>query len=172
MGVWSCLGFQPQRLIENDYLAPTLRRSTKGYLMVDRGLAQSPRGLYGWGVMCKFDRFHLTFNFKSKVSSDVFKNKKNVNGYLHFIFRCHINIICLVVCVISISKVLNDVWVYFHKSHYMSKSKLCVPHWCAIYFCTSFCVSNIKKLQKQLSKIHISKCLICFKCFLYLFVQF
>ena len=25
--------------------------------------------------MCMFDKFHLTFNFKSKVSRDVFNNK-------------------------------------------------------------------------------------------------
>ena len=31
--------------------------------------------------------FHLTFNFKSKLSHDVFKNKMNVNWHLHFSFR-------------------------------------------------------------------------------------
>ena len=26
-------------------------------------------------IVCMFDKFHLSFNFKSKVSRDVFKNK-------------------------------------------------------------------------------------------------
>ena len=28
-----------------------------------------------WQPVCMFDKFHLTFNFKFKVSHDVFKNK-------------------------------------------------------------------------------------------------
>jgi hypothetical protein len=40
-------GFQPQQFREDAYLAPTLGRETKGYLIVGWGPAQSPRGLYG-----------------------------------------------------------------------------------------------------------------------------
>ena len=50
-----------------------------------------------------FDKFQLTFNFKSKVSHDVFKNKKN---------ECHLNVTCLVVRDISISKVSIDMWFF------------------------------------------------------------
>ena len=30
---------------------------------------------YGIGAMCMFDKFYLTFSFKSKVSRDVFEKK-------------------------------------------------------------------------------------------------
>ena len=55
--------------------------------------------------VCMFDKFQSTFNFKSKVSCDVFthKNKMKVNWNLHFISKlspqchmpsgtCHFNI--------------------------------------------------------------------------------
>ena len=38
-----------------------------------------------------------------------------------------------------------------HKSQYMSKYELCV-NWHAIYFCVSFCVSNIQNLVKLCQK--------------------
>ena len=37
------------------------------------------------------DKFHLTFNFKSKVSRAFFKAKMNVNWHHHFISKCHLN---------------------------------------------------------------------------------
>ena len=38
-----------------------------------------------------FENFHLMFTFKSKVSCDVFKNKKmNVNWHMHLILKCHL----------------------------------------------------------------------------------
>ena len=40
--------------------------------------------------MCMFDKFHLTFNFKSKVSYDVLKTM-NANWHIHFILKCHLN---------------------------------------------------------------------------------
>ena len=60
---------------------------------------------------------HVTFS----------KTKMNVNGHLHMLLKCHLNVTCLVVCVISISKVLIDIWFFSSQViHYMSKSKLCV----------------------------------------------
>ena len=51
---------------------------------------------------------YLTFdvNFKSKVSRDIFilTLKLNVNWYIHWNLKCHLNVTCLVVRVISISK--------------------------------------------------------------------
>ena len=50
-----------------------------------------------WHVQCVcLTKFHLTFNFKSKVSCDVLKNKTkmNVNSHLHFLLNCHLNVAC------------------------------------------------------------------------------
>jgi hypothetical protein len=60
--------------------------------------------------VCMFDKFYLTFNFESKVPRDVFK--MNVNCHLHFLLKCHLNVTCLVVRVISITKVSIDVWFF------------------------------------------------------------
>jgi len=76
--------------------------------------------------VCMFDNFYFTFNLKSKVLCDVFINKMNVDCHSQFFLRCHLNVTCLLVCVISISKVSINVWFFLHNSHYMSKSKLCV----------------------------------------------
>ena len=43
---------------------------------------------------------------------------------------------------------------FLYKSHYMSKSKLCVSIDVHFIFVQVFCMSNIKKLAKPLSKIH------------------
>ena len=45
--------------------------------------------------VCMFDKFHLTFNFKSKVSRDVFKNKNECQSTSTFSFKislqCHMS---------------------------------------------------------------------------------
>ena len=49
---------------------------------------------YGFGhaqPVCMFDRFHLTFNFKSKVSCHIFKKKKSVNWHIHLFLKYHFN---------------------------------------------------------------------------------
>ena len=77
--------------------------------------------------MCVFDKFHLSSNFKSRVSRDVFKNKNEYQLTSTFSFKCHLNVICLIVRVISFCEASIDVSFFFlHKSHYVSKSKLCV----------------------------------------------
>jgi hypothetical protein len=63
-------------------------------------------------TLCMFDEFHLTFNFKSKVSHDVFKNKNGCQLTSTFLLKGHLNVTCLVVCVISISKVSIDMWIF------------------------------------------------------------
>jgi hypothetical protein len=62
-----------------------------------------------------FDKFHLTFNFKSQVSTDV--------------CGC-----------------------FLHKSHSMAKSNLCVSIDMQFIFCASFCMSNVRNLQKLCQK--------------------
>jgi hypothetical protein len=68
------------------------------------------------GSMCMFDIFHLTFNFKSKVARDVFKNKNECQLTSTFSSKmspqCHMP--------------SNTCGFLLHKSHYMSKSKLCM----------------------------------------------
>ena len=54
------------------------------------------------------------------------KTKMNVHWHLRFLLKCELNVTCLVVRVISISKVSIDVCLFLHESHCMSKSKLCV----------------------------------------------
>ena len=94
-------------------------------------------------TVCMFYKFHLTFS----------KTKTNVNGHLHFLLKCHLNVTCLVVRVVSISKASTNVWVSFlHKSHNMSKSKLCMSIDVHFIFCASFCISNAKNLQKLCQK--------------------
>ena len=70
---------------------------------------------------CMFDKFHFTFNFKSRVSHGVFhKQKMIVKWHLHFNLNCHINIKPLVVHVISVSNMLIDAFTLFYfivKSH-------------------------------------------------------
>jgi hypothetical protein len=102
-----------------------------------------------------FDKLHLTFNFKSEVSRDVFKNNNEcqLTCTIFFFLKCCRNVTCLIVCAISIGKVSIDVWFFFlHKSHYMSKSKLCVSIDMHFYSCASICMSNIKNLQKLCQK--------------------
>lgn len=62
--------------------------------------------------MCMPNKYHLTFNFKPKVSYDIFKNKNDVNGHLNFPVKCHLHVTCLALHVIAISNELIDVWFF------------------------------------------------------------
>ena len=64
--------------------------------------------------MCMLDIFHLTFNFKSKVSRDVFflKINKSIDICISFL-KCHLSVTCRVIRVILIF----DVWIF--SSHVM-----------------------------------------------------
>ena len=44
-----------------------------------------------------FNKFHLTFNFKSKVSHEVFGNKKRMSIDIYILFH-NCDVTCLVVC--------------------------------------------------------------------------
>jgi hypothetical protein len=83
--------------------------------------------VYDSQVVCMFDNFHLTFNFKSKVSHDVFKNKNECQLISTFSSKmspqfhmpcstCHFNLWSVNWCV----------GFFLHKAHYMSKFKLCM----------------------------------------------
>ena len=102
--------------------------------------------------VCMFDKFHLTVNFKSKVSRDVFKNKNECQLTSTFpskrILQCHMpssmrrfkSLKCQLMC-----------GFFLDKSHYMSKPKLCMSIDMYFYFCASFSI-----LAKTLSNIYTS----------------
>ena len=77
--------------------------------------------------ICMFDKFHLTSNFKSKVPSDVFKNKNECQSTSTFSFnmslQCHMP---SSMCHFKILKCQLTYDFFLDKSHYMSKLKLCV----------------------------------------------
>ena len=105
--------------------------------------------------MCMFDNFQLTCNFKSKVSRDVFKYKNECQSTSTFLPKCHLNVICLVVRVISVCKVLIDAWFFFlHKSHYMSISKLCMSIDMHFIFVRVFACQISKTCKNFVKKIH------------------
>ena len=80
--------------------------------------------------MCKQCVCLTNFNWRStsnpKCHVTFSKTKMNVNWHLHFLLKCHFNITCLVIRVISISKVSIHAWFFLQKSHSMSNSKLCM----------------------------------------------
>ena len=43
-------------------------------------------------AMCMFDKFHLTFNFESKLPRDVFKSKNKCQLIYTFNLNCHLNL--------------------------------------------------------------------------------
>ena len=96
-----------------------------------------------------FENFHPTFNFKSKVSGDVYKNKNDCQ--LISTFSSRILPRCLMssstVHVISIFNVLIDLWFFLHKSHYMSSSNRSCQLMCIYFNFANFCTSNVKKFD-------------------------
>ena len=75
-----------------------------------------------------------------------------VNWHLHFLLQCHLNVTCFVVRVISISKVLINVWFFSSQVTLRVEIQIVRVNWRAIYFCATFCVSNAKNLQKLCQK--------------------
>jgi len=108
--------------------------------------------------ICMFDEFHLTFNFTPKCHMTFSKTKMNVNWHLDILLsKCHLNVTCLVVRVISIFKVPIDVWVFLFTSHTAkSKSKLCVSIDVHHFLC-KFLRVKCKKLTNTLSNIHTGR---------------
>ena len=108
--------------------------------------------------MCMFDKFHLTFNFKSKLSRDVFinTNECQLTPSFFFFLICHFNVTCLVVCVISICEVSIDAWFFSLQVTLHVKIWIVCVSWRAFCLCASFCVSNIKNLQKLYKKYTLS----------------
>jgi hypothetical protein len=103
--------------------------------------------------MCKFDKFHLTFNFKSKVSRDIFKDKNDCHWHLPFCLKCHLNVTCLVIHVILMFRcqwhVVFSLQVTLHAKIWSVR-----VNWRPIYSCSSLRVSNVKNLQKPCQNMH------------------
>ena len=99
-------------------------------------------------VVCMFDKFHLTFNFKSKVSCD--KNECQLTST--FLLKCHFNVTCPVVCVIS--KCQLTYGFFLDKSHYMSKFELCVSIDVHFIFVQVFTCQMPKTCKNFVKHIH------------------
>ena len=80
----------------------------------------------GLGAVCMFDIFHVTFNFKSKVSCDVFK-KNECQSTSTFsskiLLQCHM---LSNMCHFIFLKCQLTCDFFLDKSHCMSKFKLCM----------------------------------------------
>ena len=99
----------------------------------------------------------MTFNFNSKVSIDVFKNKKIILVDIYILF--YLNVTCLLIRVNPIFNVSNDVWVFFlHKSYCMSNSKLWMCQLMCILFIHLFCKFFHAKCQKVVIFLVKSTC--------------
>ena len=61
--------------------------------------------------------WQLSFNFKYKVYVTFWTTQMNVNQHLHSILKCHLNVTCLVVHVVSISNVSIDMRFFSFTSH-------------------------------------------------------
>jgi hypothetical protein len=96
-----------------------------------------------------FNKFHLTFNFKSKVSRDVFKNKNECQSASTFSskmsLQCHMS---NSMCHFRFLKCQLMCGFFFDKSHYMSKYKLCVSIDMHFIFVQVFACQTQKNLQK------------------------
>jgi hypothetical protein len=89
--------------------------------------------------------WRLTSNPKCHVT--FFKTKMNVNWHLHFLLKGHLNA-CLVVRVISRSKMSIDALLFSAQVTLHVKILIVHVNWRAIYFGARFCVSNVKNFVK------------------------
>ena len=84
------------------------------------------------------------------------KKQKTVNWPLHFLFKCHLNITCLVEHINSnlTCQLMSN--FFFTSQHYLSKSKLCMSIDLQFFLVQVFHV-KIQKLANFLSKLHIGR---------------
>jgi hypothetical protein len=90
--------------------------------------------------------WRLTSNPKCHVTFS--KTKMNVNWHLHFLLKGHLNA-CLVVRVISRSKMSIDALLFSTQVTLHVKILIVHVNWRAIYFGARFCVSNVKNFVKN-----------------------
>jgi hypothetical protein len=108
------------------------------------------------GAMCIFETFHLTFNFKSKVSRGIFKNENECQLTSTFSSKmspqCHKR---NNMCQFNLSSV-NWCVVFFPSqvTPHVKNLNCARVDWRAISFCASFCVSNVENLQNFVKNAH------------------
>ena len=105
-------------------------------------------------MVCKeplfmFDKFHLTFNFKPKVSRDIFQNKNECQLTSTSFLKGHLNVMCLIVRVISVFEVSIDTLLFSSQVTLHVKILVVRVNWRAIYVGARFCVSNVKNFVKN-----------------------
>ena len=95
--------------------------------------------------MCIFDKFHLTFNFKSKCHVTFLETKINVNWHLYSLLKCHMpSSTCHFIINVSI-----DVWFFLHKSYYMSNFEFCSSKWRFFFVCVQVFACQMSKTGKN-----------------------
>ena len=104
--------------------------------------------------VCMFDKFHLMFNFKSKVSHDIFKNKNECHltstssskmlPQCHMpSSTCHFNLQSVNWCVVSSFTSHSTCQILNHACQLT----------CILFLCKSLCV-KCQKLAKTLPNMH------------------
>jgi len=109
-------------------------------------------------AMCMFDKFHLTFNFKSKVSRDVFKKENECQLISTFLFKkCHLKVTCLVVYVILVFKLSVDMFFFF-TCHTTCQNLNCVcQSMCNLFLCKFLRVKCQKYCKNFVKNIHYKR---------------
>ena len=104
--------------------------------------------------------WQISFDVQPQIQSIIVtfsKAKMNGNSYLHILLQCHLNVTCLVVLVILISKVSIDVIFFFTDHTICQNSKSCVSIDMHFVFGCKYLRVKCYKLAKTLSKIHIGR---------------
>lgn len=82
-----------------------------------------------------------------------------VNWHLHFLLKCHLNVVCLVVHVISISNVSIYMWVFSFTSHTTYQSLYCacqlILSLFSFFFHLQVFACQMSKTCRNFVKIHI-----------------
>ena len=91
-----------------------------------------------------FDKFHLTFNFTSRVPHDVFKNKDACQSTpnICLFFKCYYHF-----GLSSSTRLFNYYHVNCVTRHSLCQILNCACQLTCISLCGSICVSNVRNLQ-------------------------
>ena len=107
-------------------------------------------------AVCMFDKFHVTFNFKSKVSHDVFKNKNECQ--LTSIFSSKMSPQCHMPCSTCHFNLWSVNWRvgFFFTRHTTCQNLNCAYQLTCVLCLRKFLRIKCQNLAKNLSKIHIA----------------
>ena len=105
--------------------------------------------VYVWRISFErstlYPKCHVTFS----------KTKMNVDWHLHLLLKRHLNVTCLVMCVISISNVSIDVWFCFFTNHIACQilSRACQSTHIFFLFFFFFLLPGCKFLRVKCQKL-------------------